>query len=559
MPNISIQEFRKIIESADLSVIKKSFHPENNFLHPENFSEYNEMADYCVDNNIYAAITNYRGLRQDKLNNALQNGIAPTSLMYLFKDSFVDQMDSNYHALQRRIQQANQTGNPELNRDASNILSRWPYPRYYLYFETVNKTVSHQPDTGPDIIELTCPWFCCTEHAPGQLTYEMFVDLSGNAPSRFRENILGDTGPIFVYSQGFEKDKIRELSDLFPEYDYDLWSETSRYNIENRVIDLLPLTALSYYHPEMHGSWSLKAVLATIAPDMNEDRLKAINDRDAKAIYRKILHPNIKDARKQELTQDLLDYYKLKTLSMVRLTWFLQGCDIWTFLPCLIPGTQSPLVSSEAPAKPDPLLHKAEEALRQYCLEANTKIILSPKSYLQEKLKISFGHASSLMNHLCIFSILSQHQVLNTSGNFSPPAAAGTVMSPLNTQRLFSKFHRLYRRREAPQSVWWFECGDGWFDLIWNLSKAIELEALARGIYPYDEDWPEVIHVKQKYGSLDFCLAKDSDGSNALIKKAHVASKKICEVCSAPASLVVNADHGLKTLCADHTEELFDS
>jgi len=33
-----------------------------------------------------------------------------------------------------------------------------------------------------------------------------------------------------------------------------------------RIVDLLPLARQNYYHREMRGSWSLKAVLPTIAP-----------------------------------------------------------------------------------------------------------------------------------------------------------------------------------------------------------------------------------------------------------------------------------------------------
>ena len=176
-----------------------------------------------------------------------------------------------------------------------------------------------------------------------------------------------------------------------------------------------------------------------------------------------------------------------------------------------------------------------------------------------EFLEIGFSHASSLMNQLCVFGILSQHTVLNTGGNFSPPAAAGTVMSPVNTQKMFARFDTLYRRRERPETIWALECGDGWFDLIWNLSKAIEMAAIHEGILPYDDYFAEAIEVKQKNGELHFYLAKDDSLYAELFNEANLASKKICEVCSAPASLVMNAHHRLKTLCAEHTEEFLRS
>ncbi len=56
-------------------------------------------------------------------------------------------------------------------------------------------------------------------------------------------------------------------------------------------------------------------------------------------------------------------------------------------------------------------------------------------------------------------------------------------------------------------------------------------------------------------GSTDYGVTS----RGALINEANLASKKICEVCSAPASLVMNAHHRLKTLCAEHTEEFLRS
>ena len=37
----------------------------------------------------------------------------------------------------------------------------------------------------------------------------------------------------------------------------------------DRLVDLLPLVQESYYHPAMRGSFSIKAVLQTIAPEMD--------------------------------------------------------------------------------------------------------------------------------------------------------------------------------------------------------------------------------------------------------------------------------------------------
>jgi hypothetical protein len=52
-------------------------------------------------------------------------------------------------------------------------------------------------------------------------------------------------------------------------------------SINDRVVDLLPMTRQHYYHPAMKGSWSIKAVLPTIAPDLRYDELEVGNGGDA--------------------------------------------------------------------------------------------------------------------------------------------------------------------------------------------------------------------------------------------------------------------------------------
>jgi hypothetical protein len=38
--------------------------------------------------------------------------------------------------------------------------------------------------------------------------------------------------------------------------------------IADRLIDLLSITRANYYHPAQKGSWSIKDVLPTIAPEL---------------------------------------------------------------------------------------------------------------------------------------------------------------------------------------------------------------------------------------------------------------------------------------------------
>lgn len=71
-------------------------------------------------------------------------------------------------------------------------------------------------------------------------------------------------------------------------------------------------------------------------------------------------------------------------------------------------------------------------------------------------------------------------------------------MNPDNTVKLLNAYPLLYRELRE----WGFECGDGWFDLVWQLSADIESAAHLEGTPETEEAWPAVRILKQKCGSL---------------------------------------------------------
>jgi len=225
---------------------------------------------------------------------------------------------------QRWIQRVSKSGKPSLDvGTAQKVMSALPYPRYYLDFETVTLAVPRWAETRPYLTQVPFQWSCHIEYAPGRLRHEMFLDVTGNDPRRpfaeFLIQVLNGKGPVIVYNQSFEKSRITELANLFP----DLAHALSRIN--ERVVDLLPITRRNYYHPDMMGSWSIKAVLPTVAPDLGYANLVVGNGGDAQAAYREIIHPETSGEHAQTLTEGLREYCTLDTLAMARLAWLLEG------------------------------------------------------------------------------------------------------------------------------------------------------------------------------------------------------------------------------------------
>ena len=92
--------------------------------------------------------------------------------------------------------------------------------------------------------------------------------------------------------------------------------------IKDRVFDLLPLARANYYHPDMGGSWSIKSVLPTVAPDLDYSNLAVSHGGEAQAAFLEMLK---RTEEYEKIRQDLLAYCERDTLAMVRLARFFAG------------------------------------------------------------------------------------------------------------------------------------------------------------------------------------------------------------------------------------------
>jgi hypothetical protein len=73
----------------------------------------------------------------------------------------------------------------------------------------------------------------------------------------------------------------------------------------------------------MLGSWSLKAVLPTVAPGSGYETLGGVRDGlAAQTAYLEAIDSRTTDARRAALRRDLLDYCRHDTLALVRLVEF---------------------------------------------------------------------------------------------------------------------------------------------------------------------------------------------------------------------------------------------
>ena len=126
--------------------------------------------------------------------------------------------------------------------------------------------------------------------------------------------------------------------------------------------------------------------------------------------------------------------------------------------------------------------------------------------------------------------------------------------------KLVETFPKLYKDRNADMHqtamCWGFECGDGWFDIIWRLSS--RLEYLINQVPEEEQGNYRAAQVKEKYGGLRFYMTLSTDKMNEVIQLYEDMSYEICEICGELGK--VNIEGWLMTRCercrmGKHVEE----
>lgn len=225
---------------------------------------------------------------------------------------------------QVRIHHVTCAGQPEILDGARRILSTLEYPRFYLDFETIAPAVPFWAGTRP-YQAIPVQWSCHIDDGTGDGSYasmrhEEFLDLSGKPPMRALAEslieVLSDNGPVVMYTN-YEEQVIRTLIELFPDLGRDL------QKIVDRLFDLHPVVKDNYYHPDMLGSWSIKAVLPTINPVMDYGKLEGIREGTAASnAFLEAIRPETDMVRKLELEGQLRRYCRFDTEAMAEIVRF---------------------------------------------------------------------------------------------------------------------------------------------------------------------------------------------------------------------------------------------
>jgi len=215
----------------------------------------------------------------------------------------------------RRVYDATLTGRPYHDVDGARAaMADWEYPRTWLDFETIAFAVPRWIGTHP-YQQVPFQFSAHIEPLEGPIDHREFLSLDGTDPRRTcAEALVGavpPAGAIIGYNASFERARIMELAKAFPDLANQLRS------IADRIVDLLPVTRKNWYHRDQRGSWSIKAVLPTIAPEFDYSTLAVKDGGSAQQAYLEAILASTTDDRRRAIDVALRTYCGLDTEAMI--------------------------------------------------------------------------------------------------------------------------------------------------------------------------------------------------------------------------------------------------
>jgi predicted RecB family nuclease len=188
------------------------------------------------------------------------------------------------------------------------------YPIHYLDFETFSPAIPRYRDTGP-FHQTAVQFSCHTRHEDERLDHHEFLSEADDPRAEIAGHLLdalGTSGTIVVYS-GFEATCIRDLASAVPERRDELTQ------LLPRLWDLCGVIREGIYHPDFHGSFSIKSTYPALCPGSGYADLEVAAGYDAMAQYDKLLQEKTPRWLKGKIRAELLAYCERDTRAMVEI------------------------------------------------------------------------------------------------------------------------------------------------------------------------------------------------------------------------------------------------
>lgn len=246
------------------------------------------------------------GIRQDRLDELAMEGILDIRDI---PESF------EMSALQARIRECVIKNVEYVGADLGTTLEQYEYPIHFLDFEAVAPAIPRYANTHPFQM-VPFQWSDHILFKDGTLTHKTYLCDEDRDPreavARTLLESLGKEGTICTYTN-FENQVISELADHLPQYRDQLEA------LPGRCRDLYAEIRSNYYHPEFHGSFSIKNVLPVLVPSMSYTDLSIQEGGQAGLEYLRMIDSETPAGERERIRRALLEYCRIDTLAMVKI------------------------------------------------------------------------------------------------------------------------------------------------------------------------------------------------------------------------------------------------
>ena len=230
----------------------------------------------------------------------------------------IDKLPSDFHLSEKQKIQVKvvTTGKTHIDKEGiCDFLKCLQYPLYYLDFETLGTAIPSY-DLSKPYQQVPFQYSLHVVNSPNAKPehHEFLADDTKDPRPEILKNLkqlLGDKGSIVAYFAGFEKARLKECIEAYPEYEG--WYKA----ILVRFIDLYsPFGNFSYYHPDQLGSASLKAVLPALTGKGYES-MEIKEGGSASREFMRVTFGDVDMFERQHVRDELLKYCGLDTMAMV--------------------------------------------------------------------------------------------------------------------------------------------------------------------------------------------------------------------------------------------------
>ena len=272
--------------------------------------------DHCREALPLHRVEHLPGLRSNIRQELSQLGVSDASSIGDIPSSF-----GRLNALQQRVRDSAISDALYIGPELQRALDQLEYPWHSIDFETFNPALPRYTGTRPYQV-IPFQWSLHKVDRDGNIQHAGFLHSTSEDPRKeFLSSLLDSIDPegsIITYSP-YEATRLKSLVETFSEYGGAIEA------LLPRMVDLAKIVREHFYHPGFLGSFSLKAVLPALVPELDYEHLTISDGQAAAASFVKMIADGVDSDEKQARYDALWEYCQQDTLALVRVIEALRG------------------------------------------------------------------------------------------------------------------------------------------------------------------------------------------------------------------------------------------